>query len=48
MPAGDPAGYLPSVIKKRLKRVGAKPYKVRGKRTKGKVPVGYATRPKRP
>jgi hypothetical protein len=32
MPAGDPAGYLPNVIKKRLKKVGTKNYRVRAKR----------------
>lgn len=31
MPAGNPAGYLPNV-KKRLKRMGKKPYVVRAKR----------------
>lgn len=34
MPAGDPAGYLPNVIRKRIKKAGATPYKVRGKRAK--------------
>lgn len=31
MPQGDPAGYLPSVIKKRLKKDGQAPYKARSK-----------------
>lgn len=31
MPAGDPAGYLPNVIKKRLKTKGVKTYKPRAK-----------------
>lgn len=42
MPAGDPAGYLPNVIKKRIKKSGATPYKPRGKRG------GILTKPRLP
>lgn len=42
MPAGDPAGYLPNVIKKRLKKTGATPYRPRGKRG------GILTKPRLP
>lgn len=31
MPAGDPAGYLPNVVKARLKKKGQKQYKPRSK-----------------
>lgn len=34
MPAGDPAGYLPKVIRSRIKKAGAKPYKTRSKQPK--------------
>ena len=41
MPAGDPAGYLPSVKKSRaaVKRAGKKPYTIRAKRRGGIKPV---------
>jgi hypothetical protein len=39
MPAGDPAGYLPNVIKKRLKKVGTKNYRVRAKRPVATIKV---------
>lgn len=39
MPAGDPAGYLPTVIRKRLRKSGAKAYKLRSKQPKATIKV---------